>query len=447
MDADEERFHWYKTDKSFINGGIGDGINKFDIPGMYKDYIKKELDEYGEFIRYGEGYGSPFLSDVFSLFERYIATNGDLQCDSFCKYLTVTSGASTALFLLFSYISEKYHDHKIKMLGWQYYLFEHHCKNFGLDSQYLISKSENRIMPTIDEIHEYMDKSNNDIVILTVPGNPSGEVYTYRELVDICKLCVQNNDILVIDKCQMEVLSESFDYLNIGAAIIEAKAEDHVICIDSISKTRSLPGVRIGYIYSNCKELHDYMNYYASVIYSCPTRGLESAIGMDILARCLYYAGENRKIISKYRSLVLLDCGYDVYNKVYGTILSDKDRLKEVLDSFTAEICKNYDQIKRNYQKARSVFRQIPGCRVTELQGGFNFCVYLKDDNKMGEVAFISRISELTNAKMIPQCCWGAKTGEKGENGYWCRISIAVDEEVMDNYLGRIVGAIKAVNK
>lgn len=49
--------------------------------------------------------------------------------------------------------------------------------------------------------------------------------------------------------------------------------------------------------------MFEYINYYISIIYTCPTRGLESAIGMDIIARCLFYVGYKKKF---YRNLDIL---------------------------------------------------------------------------------------------------------------------------------------------
>ncbi|RHL47899.1 aminotransferase class I/II-fold pyridoxal phosphate-dependent enzyme [Eubacterium ventriosum] len=442
MKDDVKIFHWDKIDKSFIRGGISDGVNKFDIPQMYKTYMKKEIDSYGEFVRYGDAYGSQFLADAFKLYEQIIACKGELPCDNYCKYMTVTSGASSAIFLLFSYLSDKYKDYKVKMLGWQYYLFDHHCKNFSLDYQYIISKNDNRIIPTIDEIYAELGDSKNNIIVLTMPGNPSGEIYNYEEIVEICKLCVANNNILIIDKCQQEILAQCFEYVNIGAAVLEAGAEDIVIFIDSISKTRSIPGGRIGYIFSNSQEMFEYINYYISIIYTCPTRGLESAIGMDIIARCLFYVGYKKEILSKFRYLIILDCGYKVYAEVYEKILSNKEKLEKMLNAFILEIQQNSEQIKKNYEKARSVFQDIPGCKVTNLQGGFNFCVFLSDEKREGEESFISKMNELVDAKLISQCFWGATRGIKGEEGYWCRISIAVKDTVMENYLDRLRSAL-----
>ena len=431
-----EQYNWDKIDKSIIGGGIGDGVNKFDIPMMYKNYMKRELDYCKQFSLYGNAEGSELLCEVLKLYEKMMVGTDN---DNFCNYISVTCGATAAIYFLFRYFAEKYNNYKVKMLGLQYIIFEDNCKYNNLKYEYIVSENKNRILPTIDEICINLSKEERNIVILTIPGNPSGEIYSYQEIVEICRLCLNNNSVLVIDKCQLEVLTDSFPLINIGAAVLEANAENITIFIDSLSKMRSLPGIRLGYIFSNNFELSQYIRSYSALVYTCPIRGIESAIVMDMLARVIYYyKTKDKKIISRFRNLIIMYNGYEEYQRIYDRVFVDGLLLDSVLTQFICEIEQNSSIIASNYKKAKDLLYGANEREITNLQGGFNFCIRIRDSQRKGEQYVLSRITNILNMKVLSQCFFGGEEGKIEEIGYWIRLSVAMHEADFEVILEKI---------
>lgn len=431
-----EQYHWDRISNAFIGGSVGDGVNKFDIPAMYKYYIKKELDYYGQFTMYGEAEGSKLLVDTVKLYERLIA---GADGDNFCKYLSITCGATAAIFFLFSYLKEKYGNCKVKMLGLQYFIFEENCKYNSLEYEYIVSNSKNRILPTIDEIYITLADTYRNIIVLTIPGNPSGEIYSYQEVVEICRLCVKSNSLLIIDKCQLEILTDAFTFINIGRAVLEANAENRVIFVDSLSKLRSLPGVRLGYIYSNDYELAQYIKCYSTLVYACPIRGIESAIVMDMLTRVIYNHGSNdRKIKNKFRNMIIMHNGYEAYQRIYGKAFIDGVLFDNIVTQFISEIQRNVSIVISNYRKAKALLVEDDEGKITDLQGGFNFCIRISDPKRIGERDLIARMTNLVNAKVLSQSFFGSEVQSAREEGYWIRLSAAMQAEEFELILGKI---------
>lgn len=432
--AQVKEYGWENVNQTFVHGNVSDGINKMDMPVLYKKFLNKEIDSYGQFLNYADGDGSHLLIETIGLFERTIATrNIEQKGREFAKYLSITCGATAAIFLLFNYLKEKHNDFKVKMLGLQYYIFEENCKHCGFEYEYLVSKRKGFFLPNINEIKDELLKLNNNILILTIPCNPSGEIYTYDEVVEICKLCIETNSILVVDKCQLDIFSTCFEFVNIGKAIIEAGAENITYFIDGFSKLRSIPGARIGYLFSNDCDLNKYIFKCSELIYCCPSRGFDNAILMDMLIRTVYYMGE-KKWISKFKRLIIMYSGFDKFKKIYGTVLSDPDEFKSVMMQFVSELQENSKTVWNNYMMTKELLYDNERINITNLQGGFNFCIFIKDKEKRGETDVVIQLTKLLNAKILPQSFFGGNNVQY-KDGFWCRISAALKTE---NYLDLI---------
>lgn len=441
-----QQYHWNRINRTFYVGELGDGINKLDIPRLYKTYIKESLEFSNDFQKYTESKGSDFLQGILSYYEKVIAYENTDTREGFCNCLSVTAGATAAIFFMFAYFREKYPVHKVYMLGLNYFLFEENCKLNHIEYEYIVSKKHGRILPSVEEIRIRLANINQRIIVLTIPANPSGEIYSYEEVAEICRICVAHNLILVVDKCQMEILTDCFTFVNVGKAVIEANAEDNVIFIDSFSKTRSIPGIRIGYIFSNNEELHQYINSYSNIIYCCPPTIIDGAIALDILARIKLYIRFDHKVITQYRNLIIMYYGYQAYKKMYGELFKDKDRLNDILDDFTNEIQENYQIILKNYQRTKEILLAIPNCRVTDLEGGFNFFLFIPDVNGLGEKDFFTKITESVDIKILSQSFFGAGNEYEALDGYWCRISVAISSKLLEERLETLKRAIIQIN-
>lgn len=93
--------------------------------------------------------------------------------------------------------------------------------------------------------------SRTKMIILSYPNNPTTTVYTRENILALCRLCVQNDLILVVDQSFEDIIFDDRELLTIAS--IEGMW-DRTITVFSSSKGMGLSGFRIGYMVA-CKEL------------------------------------------------------------------------------------------------------------------------------------------------------------------------------------------------
>ncbi len=88
----------------------------------------------------------------------------------------------------------------------------------------------------------------NQVIVIVNPNNPTGSVINSS---DIIKYADNFQEKLFI-------IDESFiDFSDICSviAILEEERRDNIIVVRSMSKSHGFPGVRLGYVYSTCKDI------------------------------------------------------------------------------------------------------------------------------------------------------------------------------------------------
>ncbi len=141
---------------------------------------------------------------------------------------------------------------------------------------------------------------NTKAILLTNPGNPTGTVYTEEELKIIGDIAKENNIYIISDEVYRLL---SYDNRIATSMGVFPEYTENTIIIDSISKTYSACGARIGAVVSKNKE---FMN---EVYKLCQSRLSVSSLDM-IGAEGLYntlkkdYFNENRAIYEKRRDVI-----------------------------------------------------------------------------------------------------------------------------------------------
>jgi len=83
-------------------------------------------------------------------------------------------------------------------------------------------------------------------VLINSPSNPTGTVQDIKTLKEIERLCKDLDKVIVSDEVYKDLIYVRENYLLKG---------DHVITINSFSKTFAMCGLRVGYLYSNDPSL------------------------------------------------------------------------------------------------------------------------------------------------------------------------------------------------
>ena len=434
IDYKAKELGWFNIGSSLIND-MSSGINMLGIPQMYIDLLKREAENGSKLSSYSYGGGLFLLKEAIREHEKMIAAKSfDENETKFASQISITSGATAAIFYLFSYFREKYKDYNVKMLGLQYCLFETQCKLFEFDYKYVVSKTKTRFLPTIEEIEEELSVNANNIIVLTMPGNPSGEMYSYEEVVKICEICLKTNSILIIDKCQLDIFSDNFEFVNLGSAVLEASAEGITYFVDSFSKLRSIPGARIGYVFSTDLLFGRCIDKWSEFIYCCPAGVFEQAIVMDIIFRTAYYFKNVRECLRKFKYLIIMYGGYKEYKRDYSKIFSDPAIFERMMNEFKEEMQSNSRLYLRNYLLTKEVLNIKDESNISKLEGGYNFLIFLEDKENIGEYEHMKKLTKTMNSKILSHSFFGELVPQP-IGGYWYRISCAMRTE---DYLERI---------
>jgi len=99
-------------------------------------------------------------------------------------------------------------------------------------------------------------------IILNTPNNPTGKVFSKKELSFIADLCTDYNMVAITDEIYEHILYDGREHVSIGTL---PGMQDRTITIGSFSKTYSVTGWRVGYalagreITSRLRKIHDFL--------------------------------------------------------------------------------------------------------------------------------------------------------------------------------------------
>jgi len=99
-------------------------------------------------------------------------------------------------------------------------------------------------------------------IILNTPNNPTGKVFTRKELELIRDLCVEYNVLAITDEIYEHILYEGAEHISIASL---DGMRDRTITINSLSKSYSVTGWRVGWavappaITNAIRKVHDFL--------------------------------------------------------------------------------------------------------------------------------------------------------------------------------------------
>lgn len=125
----------------------------------------------------------------------------------------------------------------------------------------------NFVLPPIESFEEKISDRTKAIIICN-PGNPTGYLYTRKELEKLRDLVIKHNLYLVVDEVYREFTYDDHKHIS----ILELEGlDDHAIVVDSVSKRYSMCGARIGCLISRNKEIIHTAMKFAQARLSPPT--------------------------------------------------------------------------------------------------------------------------------------------------------------------------------
>jgi len=146
-------------------------------------------------------------------------------------------------------------------------IFEPFYENYGADT--ILSGATPRYItlrpPTwdfdIDELRKSFNRHTKAIIINS-PNNPTGKVFTKSEFNEIADLCIKWDVIVITDEIYEHILYDDSEHISMASL---PGMNERTVTINSISKTYSVTGWRIGWaiaspeITSRIRKVHDFL--------------------------------------------------------------------------------------------------------------------------------------------------------------------------------------------
>lgn len=190
---------------------------------------------------------SPGLPELISSLQQYYTTyNMDFESDE----ILVTNGGSEAL--LFALMATCDPKDNILVPEPFYSNYNGFSQSINVNITPITTKAEEGFhLPSKEKIQSLIT-SKTKAILISNPGNPTGTVYTKKELYMISEIAKENDLWIISDEVYREFVYDGLEYTSFGNI---KEIEDRVIIIDSVSKIYSACGARIGSIASKDKTL------------------------------------------------------------------------------------------------------------------------------------------------------------------------------------------------
>ena len=122
-------------------------------------------------------------------------------------------------------------------------------------------KSEEGFIPDPSAIQKAVTSKTKALIVLS-PNNPTGAVYPEETLQKIVEMAREHNFMVISDEVYESML---YDGLHHKSLISFPDAKDHVVQVNSFSKTYAMTGLRVGYLAASKEKLLQFLKYHHTV--------------------------------------------------------------------------------------------------------------------------------------------------------------------------------------
>lgn len=231
---------------------LSQGFPDFESPKAIKEAAIAAINS--DWNQYPVTYGEPELREAIS--KKNLNYNG-IKCNPETD-ITVTCGSTEAMIATLKAIINP---------GDEIIVFEPFYENYGPDGilsgatpRYVTLRAPDWSFDS-EELAEAFNEKTKAIIINT-PNNPTGKVFSLKELEEIAALCTRWDVFAVTDEIYEHILYDGLQHISIATI---PGMEDRTVTINSISKTYSVTGWRVGWAIANeqitqrIRKVHDFL--------------------------------------------------------------------------------------------------------------------------------------------------------------------------------------------
>ncbi len=285
-----------------MNGlNLSQGFPDFESPAEIKAAAIKAINT--NWNQYPVTFGEPELREAIS---RKVLKYNKIKCNPDTE-VTVTCGATEAMIATLKAIINP---------GDEIIIFEPFYENYGPDGILSGAKPKYVKLNTPDwhfDYNELADAFNEKTkaIIINTPNNPTGKVFSKQEFEFIASLCKKWDCYAITDEIYEHIIYDDSEHISLASL---QGMEERTITINSISKTYSVTGWRVGWaiaspkITARIRKVHDFLTVGA------PTP-FQHAAAEALEFSADYYKGLQQKYESsrKFLSETLIEFGFKPY--------------------------------------------------------------------------------------------------------------------------------------
>jgi aminotransferase len=229
------------------------GEPDFVTPSHILDAAKKALDE--GHTHYGPDRGHPELrQQIAEKIQREYGAAYHWEDE-----ILVTAGGQAALHIAIMALANPGDEIIVLLPHYPPYLAN--AQLAGAEAVFVKLKSEEGFIPNAADIEKVITPKSKILIVLT-PNNPTGAVYPEQTLREILELAKQHNITLISDEVYEHLV---FDGVEHKSLISLPDAKDHVVQVNSFSKTYAMTGLRVGYLAASSEKLIHFLKYHHTV--------------------------------------------------------------------------------------------------------------------------------------------------------------------------------------
>lgn len=408
---------------------ISSGTNQFPMPSIWKESIEKELNSDFLYRWYTSSDGFQCITSAVKVYEDMLSSLKHDAFDRSDRRVCMTTGGSCAASLVFDYLKFAYDDCRIILVGMNYSLYERlaHKQNFSCVE--LSGENGGHTIPSIEKFCLETSGKFKDVFVFSLPNNPTGKSFNKAEFSDIISQIKEINGFVIIDRV-CDVIFSVAPHPPSEEIITLHDYWDSCVIVNSFSKSDAVAGLRIGYIYGADKTVGFCSNINANSIMNPPTFPAFPIV-ITCLFRCIYYARCIKNDTSSTQRLIRMFYHlFFITSAVVPKEMSDYadsvfDNAYERYRDYADEQLKNEQVMQSNFQKTIDVFKPYIQ-RVSDMEYGFNFCVWFNREMRMSELELIESLIRNTGVAILTESSFTLRRVDSAR--YMIRFSTACDE-------------------
>jgi aspartate aminotransferase len=282
--------------------GFGAGEPDFDTPEYIAEAGREAISK--GYTNYTPAAGTSELKKAVA--DKLSRDNG-LEYD--LDQIIVSNGAKHSLYNTFQTILNPGDEVIIPLPYWVSY--PETVKLGGGTPIFVEASEDNNFKIKIDDLKEAINEETKAL-ILNSPNNPTGCVYSEKELREIGELAVENDIFIVSDEVHEELVYDDVEHTSIASLGEDIK--EHCIVINGMSKAYAMTGWRIGF-----------------------AAGPKNVI--EIMSNIQSHATSNPNSIAQYASKVGLQGGKEAISHMVGHFEERRDYMVEKVNNISHISC------------------------------------------------------------------------------------------------------------